>query len=80
VNGEVKVADLLLKSGANASFYGESSDVEEVAANMGIRKVFGPPLHIAALMGNVEIVRWLLENGIGDGECELAGTVCKWIH
>jgi len=48
-------------------------NLEQVAADMGIGKMFGPPLHIASLLGKVGIVKWLLEKKVNDSECELAG-------
>ncbi|KAJ6474961.1 ankyrin repeat-containing domain protein, partial [Mycena sanguinolenta] len=47
VNGHVDVAQLLLDNGANHSFYGGT---------------LGPLLHIASLMGNIELINWLLKN------------------
>ncbi|KAJ7795254.1 ankyrin repeat-containing domain protein [Mycena olivaceomarginata] len=45
-NGKGEVAELLLKEGADTTLYGE---------------MFGPPLHIASLMGEIGIIPWLLE-------------------
>ncbi|KAJ6528110.1 ankyrin repeat-containing domain protein [Mycena capillaripes] len=46
-NGQIDVAQLLLENGADDWYYGGT---------------LGPPLHIASLMGSIELINWLLEN------------------
>jgi hypothetical protein len=39
-----------------------------------------PPLHVASLMGQINIIPWLLEQADVDSTCELVGVVGKWTH
>jgi ankyrin repeat protein len=56
-------------------------NIEQVVAHVGIGGTLGPPLHIASLMGNIELIKWLLENRkaeLYDSDSELADIVRKW--
>jgi hypothetical protein len=56
-------------------------NVEQVVAHVGIGGPLGPPLHIASLMGNIELINWLLENTkaeLYDSDSELADIARKW--
>jgi ankyrin repeat protein len=75
------VAKLLLEKGADVRRHGEWSDMEQVAADTGTGEDFGPPLHIASLMGRINIISWLLEHwdvSSVNSQCGWKGIVGKW--
>lgn len=51
-------------------------------ADEGVGDKFGPPLHIAALTGQIDVIRWLLGmpevNSNKDSACGFQFIVGKW--
>jgi hypothetical protein len=50
-----------------------------MTAEMGIGD-FGPPLHVASLMGKIDIIPLLLGHGAKSSECELEGISWNGMH